>query len=214
MANFHWQFRSGFDGCLCRWFFPASFDLSSWEQFPIYWRWRQHEKRLVSSIKATRISRIVPKMRWYVFVSPFRWCRGRKLLNCIPRAHQTNAQEEEDDDEPRKLFCTKLNSMIHERDRHIAHHFSWALNEVFYRNSVSHSIGMTEDCCWCRRKLQRRKVCLDLFLSIFSTLERCQKRVKYLFKVSLFYFGIKRKKNVVKPLKVSEVTIIRLGCKI
>lgn len=106
----------------------------------------------------------------------------QKIIKLYPESVDKKQQEEEEESW-KKLFFTKLNSMIHEQDRLIAHHFSWALNEVFYRNSDSLVWG-EGGAEWI--VVDAGKSCIETnFLETcfyhLRSLERCQQRVKYLF---------------------------------
>lgn len=80
-------------------------------------------------------------IRWYVFVFSklyiFPRVARQKIIKLYPESLQTKNRKKKRREAKKKVIFHKLNSMIHEWDRHIAHDFSWALNEVFYRSSDS-----------------------------------------------------------------------------
>lgn len=92
---------------------------AKWKHF--YLQWSEKLSRNIPTQPAPWNDMFFHRSLWKVFLLLERR-QGRKLLNLS--SSQTTENE---------LFFTQLNSMIHEWDRHIAHHFSWAVNEVFYR---------------------------------------------------------------------------------
>ena len=101
----------------------------------------------------------------------------QKIIKLYSRSTQTKTKRRLR--RRKKLFFSKLNSMIHERDRHIAHSFSWALNEVFYHSS-SYFIRRKTTILMLAKVLAKN-VFVELVFFIFSHLKNWAKAIEIPF---------------------------------